>query len=151
MNFYSINKVISEQIELDATDLRLLDLLQRDASISNQALAERVHVSPPTCLRRVKRLRDAGLIERDIAILNDDKLAPILGHGLSAIVEITLDRQGADTWKPLKPAWRPMRPCSSVTACRRGRTLCWWCLRMTCRATWRWRSACLPATPMCGM
>ena len=96
MNFYSINNVISEQLELDATDLRLLDLLQRDASISNQALAERVHVSPPTCLRRVKRLRDAGLIERDIAILSDDKLAPILGHGLSAIVEITLDRQGAD-------------------------------------------------------
>ena len=96
MNFYSTNKVNSEQMELDATDLRLLDLLQRDASISNQALAERVHVSPPTCLRRVKRLRDAGLIEREIAILSDDKLAPLLGHGLSAIVEITLDRQGAE-------------------------------------------------------
>ena len=40
MNFYSINDVISEQLELDATDLRLLALLQRDASISNQALAE---------------------------------------------------------------------------------------------------------------
>jgi Lrp/AsnC family transcriptional regulator, leucine-responsive regulatory protein len=85
-----------EQLELDATDLRLLDALQRDASISNQDLAERVHVSPPTCLRRVKRLRDAGLIERQIAVLNSDKLARILGHGLLAIVEITLDRQGAE-------------------------------------------------------
>ena len=65
MNFYSINTVISEQMERDATDLRLLDLLQRDAGISNQALAERVHVSPPTCLRRVKRLRDAGSIVED--------------------------------------------------------------------------------------
>ena len=85
-----------ESISLDAIDLQLLNLLQTDAAQSNQALAGQVHVSPPTCLRRVKRLRDAGLIERDIAILNDDKLAPLLGHGLSAIVEITLDRQGAD-------------------------------------------------------
>ena len=46
-------------IELDAIDLRLLERLQVDASLSNQALAELVHVSPPTCLRRVKRLMDA--------------------------------------------------------------------------------------------
>ena len=85
-----------EQIEIDATDLKLLELLQLDASLSNQALAERVHVSPPTCLRRVKRLRDAGLIEREIALLNVDKLAAVLGHGLTALVEISLDRQGAD-------------------------------------------------------
>ncbi len=84
-----------EQISIDATDLLLLDQLQRDASITNQALAERVHTSPPTCLRRVKRLRDAGLIERQIAVLNTDQLAPLLGHGMTAIVEITLDRQDA--------------------------------------------------------
>lgn len=85
-----------EQISLDATDLQLLDQLQRDASLSNQALAERVHTSPPTCLRRVKRLRDAGLIERQVAILQPEKLAASIGHGLTAIVEITLDRQDAD-------------------------------------------------------
>ena len=85
-----------EQIDIDATDLKLLELLQTDASLSNQDLAERVHVSPPTCLRRVKRLRDAGLIEREIAVLNADKLAAALGHGLSALVEISLDRQGAE-------------------------------------------------------
>ena len=85
-----------EQIDIDATDINLLDLLQTDASLSNQALAERVHVSPPTCLRRVKRLRDAGLIEREIAVLNPDRLAAVLGHGLSALVEISLDRQGTE-------------------------------------------------------
>ena len=85
-----------EQIELDSTDIKLLELLQLDASLSNQALAIRVHVSPPTCLRRVKRLRDAGLIEREIAVLNVDKLAAALGRGLTALVEISLDRQGAD-------------------------------------------------------
>lgn len=85
-----------EQINIDETDIKLLEALQDDASLSNQALAERVHVSPPTCLRRVKRLRDAGLIEREVALLSTDKLALMLGHGLTAIVEITLDRQGAE-------------------------------------------------------
>lgn len=84
-----------EQITLDATDLALLAQLQRDASLSNQALAEKVHTSPPTCLRRVKRLQAAGLIERQIAILSSEKMAATLGHGLTAIVEITLDRQDA--------------------------------------------------------
>jgi len=82
-----------EQTTLDATDLLLLERLQNDSSISNQALAALVHTSPPTCLRRVKRLRDAGLIEREIAVLSVDKLSKVAGHGLCAIVEITLDRQ----------------------------------------------------------
>ena len=60
---------ISEPITLDHTDLQLLNLLQADASQSNQALAEQVHVSPPTCLRRVKRLHEVGLIERQVALL----------------------------------------------------------------------------------
>jgi len=80
---------------MDAVDLRILDALQRDASIGNQALARQVRTSAPTCLRRVKRLRDAGLIERQIAVLSGERLAPLLGHGLTAIVEITLERQDA--------------------------------------------------------
>ena len=84
---------ISDKFSLDATDLQILDHLQQDAAITNQALAARVFTSPPTCLRRVKRLKDLGLIERQIAILSADKLAPVLGYGLTAIVEITLDRQ----------------------------------------------------------
>lgn len=86
----------TESSFLDSTDLKLLDALQNDAAISNQALAAQTHISPPTCLRRVKRLRDAGFIERQIAVLSPDKLAPVLGHGLQAIVEITLDRQGSE-------------------------------------------------------
>lgn len=83
-------------MELDAIDLRLLDLLQTDASLSNQDLAERTHVSPPTCLRRVKRLHGLGLVERQVAILRPDRLAQLQGHGLTAFVEVTLDRQGAE-------------------------------------------------------
>lgn len=85
-----------ESIEIDSTDLLLLDALQKDASLSNQALAARVHVSPPTCLRRVKRLAELGLIEKQVALLSPDKLAPLLGHGLQAIVEISLERQGTE-------------------------------------------------------
>ena len=82
-----------QQITLDALDLALLSRLQDDASESNQALAKRVHISAPTCLRRVKRLKDAGLIERQIAVLDPERLASHMGHGLTSIVEITLDRQ----------------------------------------------------------
>ena len=85
-----------ESIQLDATDLRLLDALQQDASPTNQQLAASVHISPPTCLRRVQRLRAAGLIEREVALLAPDRLAQLIGHGLQAIVEISLDRQHAE-------------------------------------------------------
>ncbi len=81
-----------DKIPLDSVDWRILDHLQRDASLSNQDLAARVHVSPATCLRRVKRLVDGAVIERRVAILSAERL----GAGLTAIVEITLDRQGAE-------------------------------------------------------
>ena len=79
---------------MDNIDLALLDQLQADASLTNQELAAKVHISPPTCLRRVKRLREAGLIEREVAIVDPQRLAAVFGHGLQAVVEITLERQG---------------------------------------------------------
>jgi Lrp/AsnC family transcriptional regulator, leucine-responsive regulatory protein len=79
----------------DRTDLALLNQLQTDATLSNQALAESVGVSPATALRRVKRLWDAGLIERQVAVLNTDRLGQWQGHGLTAVVEISLDHQAA--------------------------------------------------------
>jgi Lrp/AsnC family transcriptional regulator, leucine-responsive regulatory protein len=79
-------------MNFDATDLRLLDTLQTDASLSNQDLAERALTSPATALRRVRRLVDAGVIERRVALLNPHAV----GEGLTALVEITLDRQGAE-------------------------------------------------------
>lgn len=79
-------------MELDATDLRLLEVLQGDASLTNQELAERALTSPATALRRVRRMVDDGLIERRVALLNPHRLA----SGLTALVEVTLDRQGAE-------------------------------------------------------
>jgi DNA-binding Lrp family transcriptional regulator len=78
---------------LDATDLKLLSLLQRDASVSNQALADLAGIAPATCHRRIRRLKDEGYIQQITAILSPQKLADALGHGLSALVEITLDVQ----------------------------------------------------------
>ena len=92
MTEYFIKRLILEKI--DEFDLRLLEALQRDASVSNQDLAQTLGVSPATCLRRTRRLHQAGLIEHQMAVLNTDRLALSLGHGLSAVVEITLDRQG---------------------------------------------------------
>lgn len=96
MTIYFTENAFMESFELDASDLRLLELLQQDASLSNQALAERAHLSPPTCLRRVKRLREHGFIARQVALLDADRLAPLLGHGLTAVIEVSLERQGAE-------------------------------------------------------
>jgi Lrp/AsnC family leucine-responsive transcriptional regulator len=79
-------------IKLDAIDLRILDQLQRDASLSNLELARAAHTSAATCLRRVKRLIDTGVIERQVAILAPERL----GTALTAIAEVSLDRQGAE-------------------------------------------------------
>jgi Lrp/AsnC family leucine-responsive transcriptional regulator len=77
---------------LDELDHRLLDLLQADASRTNHALAEAAQVSPATALRRVRRLVETGVIERQVALV-----APRLAEaGLTAISEISLDRQGAE-------------------------------------------------------
>ena len=85
-----------KSLDIDEADLRLLDQLQNDASQSNLMLAERAHVSPPTSLRRIKRLHALGLIERQVAILNPERLAQVTGHGLTALLEITLERQASE-------------------------------------------------------
>ena len=79
-------------LTLDDTDRRILNMLQQDCALTNQELAERVHVSAPTCLRRVRRLIEAGVIERQVAIVSPEAL----GTGLTAIVEVTLERQAAE-------------------------------------------------------
>ncbi|SEI61834.1 Lrp/AsnC family transcriptional regulator [Achromobacter sp. NFACC18-2] len=79
--------------ELDDLDRRILEQLQEDSSLTNQDLAAKVHASPPTCLRRVRRLVEEGVIDRQVAILAAEKL----GSTLTAIVEITLDVQAAES------------------------------------------------------
>jgi len=89
-------KKIESEDELDMLDIQILSHLQQNASISNLALAEKLRISPATCLRRVKRLTEGGWIERQIAVLNPARLGASLGHIVCALVEVTLDAQGAE-------------------------------------------------------
>ena len=89
-------KEIKQTKDLDALDLQIMGHLQEDASLSNLSLAEKLHISPPNCLRRVKRLCEGGWIERQVALLNPMRLGASLGHIVSALVEVTLDKQGAE-------------------------------------------------------
>jgi Lrp/AsnC family leucine-responsive transcriptional regulator len=77
---------------MDEVDRRILNALQLDASQTNNELALAVHVSPPTCLRRVKQLTESGVIQRQVAIVAPEKVGP----SLTAIVEISLDIQAAE-------------------------------------------------------
>ena len=88
-----INKSSSS---LDAIDLQLLAILQADASISNIALADKLRISAPTCLRRTKRLQQEGWIEKQVAILSSDKLGLAMGHSVTALIEVSLDKQGEE-------------------------------------------------------
>lgn len=100
--------------ELDDIDLRLLDLLQDNAGLSNQDLAAAAAVSPATALRRVRRLTEAGIVERRIALLSTEKL----GAGLQALVEVQLDRQGAehlDAFEALAVADAAVQQCWRVS------------------------------------
>jgi Lrp/AsnC family leucine-responsive transcriptional regulator len=76
---------------LDALDTRLLDLLQQDASLPIRALADKVGSSPATCQRRIARLRETGVLVRQVAIVDRHRV----GRPLTAFVSVELDRQNA--------------------------------------------------------
>jgi Lrp/AsnC family leucine-responsive transcriptional regulator len=76
-------------IELDKTDRKILSILQADGRLSNQEVAERVSLSPSPCLRRIKRLEQAGVIRQYVALLAPEKI----GLGLLAYVNVRLAHQ----------------------------------------------------------
>ncbi len=82
-------------VTLGATDIRILQALQKDAAISNVQLAEMVGMSPSPCLRRVKQLEASGVIKRQVALLDRKKL----GFGVLATIQVRLQshtEQGAE-------------------------------------------------------
>ena len=74
---------------LDKVDRKLLNLLQKDNQIPTRVLAAKVHISQPTCLRRIRDLRAAGIITADVAMV--DPFA--LGYGMLAFLEVSLTNQ----------------------------------------------------------
>jgi Lrp/AsnC family transcriptional regulator, leucine-responsive regulatory protein len=79
-------------ISLDTIDLRILNHLQQDGSLSNVELAKRVHLSPSPCLVRVKAMEASGAISRYVALVN----AKALGLGLNVFINISLKSQGKE-------------------------------------------------------
>jgi Lrp/AsnC family leucine-responsive transcriptional regulator len=77
-------------IELDKTDRKILAILQADGRLTNQEIAEKINLSPSPCLRRIKRLEQAGVIRQYVALLDADKL----GLGLLAYVNVRLEKHG---------------------------------------------------------
>jgi Lrp/AsnC family leucine-responsive transcriptional regulator len=81
-----------EQNKLDPIDRRLLLALQEDARMPNEVLASAAGLSGPACYRRVRRLREIGAIEREIAIVKPQTM----GWALTMIVLVTLERERSD-------------------------------------------------------
>lgn len=79
-------------IELDATDRKILRLLQADGRISNADLAEAIHLSPSSCLRRVRRLESSGVIDRYAMLVNP----AAIGKPTSIFIEISLGSQSQE-------------------------------------------------------
>lgn len=80
-------------MKLDAIDLKILTLLQKDGRMSNLELAEAIFLSPSSCLRRVRLLEESGAISRYSAVLD----APTLGLEVDAFVQVTM-RRDVEHW-----------------------------------------------------
>jgi len=93
--------------ELDRVDRAILRLLQRDASISNVALAAKVNLSAPACLRRVERLKQAGLIRGTVALLDPKKL----NAGMLMIIGVVLDRSTPESFAAFEKAAQKVSGC----------------------------------------
>lgn len=89
-------------IELDRIDRRILTELQRNGRISNQELADLVGLSPSPCLRRVRHLEEAGIIDRYVTLLNASKL----GLKLMALIQISMDRHTPDRFEQFEDTIR---------------------------------------------
>jgi Lrp/AsnC family leucine-responsive transcriptional regulator len=89
---------------LDRVDRRLLEVLQEEGRLSNVALAERVHLSPSPCLRRLKALEQSGVIEGYRAVLDREAI----GLGLTVFVEVKVEGHSEDTALAVENAVQPM-------------------------------------------
>lgn len=101
-------------IKLDRTDRRILEVLQRDARISNQDLADQIGLSPTPCSRRVRRLEDSGLVRGHVTLLEQGRL----GLQLTAYIGITMDRHTPDRFEAFEQevaSYPEVMECSVVT------------------------------------
>jgi DNA-binding Lrp family transcriptional regulator len=101
------NETTAPRPDLDRVDRVILRLLQRDASISNVALAAKVHLSPAACLRRVERLKSMGLVQRIVALLNPASL----NLGMLVVIGVVLDRSTPQSFADFEKAVQKVPGC----------------------------------------
>ncbi|BFM48409.1 Lrp/AsnC family transcriptional regulator [Marinomonas sp. THO17] len=98
----------------DKIDLSILRELQQDSSLTNQELADRVGLSASPCLRRVKALEEAGVIDRSVTLLDQKKL----GLKLTAFIQISMDRhtpERFEVFESLVESYPEVKSCNLVT------------------------------------
>jgi DNA-binding Lrp family transcriptional regulator len=93
--------------EIDRVDRAILRQLQRDASVSNVALAAKVNLSAPACLRRVERLKEMGLIRGVVALLD----AKALDAGMLVMIGVVLDRSTPESFADFEKAAQKVSGC----------------------------------------
>jgi Lrp/AsnC family transcriptional regulator len=99
---------------LDAVDAKILDLIQHDASLSVAEIAERVGLSSSPCWRRIKRLEDAGVIQRRVTILDRERLG--LGFEVYATVKLSLPtKENLESFETHVLRWPEVVQCATVT------------------------------------
>jgi Lrp/AsnC family leucine-responsive transcriptional regulator len=113
--------------ELDRIDRQILAILQRDGRITNQALSDKVALSPRACLDRVRRLEKAGHISGYMALVEPRKL----GSLLTIVVEVSLRDQSQATHARFE---QRMRACDEVIECFLVSGACDYVLRLACRS-----------------
>ncbi|HEB96896.1 MAG TPA: Lrp/AsnC family transcriptional regulator [Sedimenticola thiotaurini] len=96
--------------ELDRTDRRILNLLQRDGRMTNAELAGRVNLSASACLRRVQRLEQSGVIDRYVLLVRQEAV----GKPTSVFVEISLDSQSDESLDAFE---RAVADCPEIMEC----------------------------------
>jgi DNA-binding Lrp family transcriptional regulator len=100
-------ETVSGGLALDRTDRAILRALQRDASLSNVALAAKVHLSPAACLRRVERLKRSGLIRGIVALLDP----AALDLGMLVVIGVVLDRSTPESFAAFEKAVQKVPGC----------------------------------------
>jgi Lrp/AsnC family leucine-responsive transcriptional regulator len=105
-------------VQLDRIDRRILELLQENGKLSNQEIAERVALSPSPCLRRIRRLEEAGVIRQYVALLDAAKI----GIGLLAFATVRLEKHGdaekrspVDAFRQAVKGWPEVIACYAMT------------------------------------
>ena len=100
----------ADHLLMDKTDIKILNLLQKNNQLTNLELAQLINLSPPPCLRRVRRLREHGFITNDVSLVDPFKVK----QHLISFVSVSLEKQGDDFLANFE---RKMNECPEVKQC----------------------------------